>query len=106
MATKEEISDKLNLLLQPETDINFAKMSKEDLEQLTKLLADSTRLIQLGLKQLRNKARKEVLDRPLKEFLDSPIFEELKEKGRGGIFGLGILPAIFREEEPKKKPSH
>lgn len=101
VVTKEEISDRLNELLKIEID--FSKMTKEDLEALLKVVSEPATLIQLGLRGLRNKATKELLNRPLKEFLDSGFLEELTAKGRGGPLGFGILPAIFGERRKSEK---
>lgn len=100
MTTKEEISDKLNELLK--IDVDFSKMTREDLETLLKVVSEPATLVQLGLRGLRNKATKELLNRPLKEFFDSAFLEEIIQKNRGGPLGLGILPAILGERNKSK----
>ena len=101
MPTKEQISDKLNELL--ETTIDFSKLTKEDLESFVKIFADPSRLIQLGVKGLRNKAKKEILNRTLGDLLEKPVLEELRADD--GPFGFGILPRLFpNRRKSKSKP--
>lgn len=102
MSTKEELSSTLNLLLEPDVDIDFSKLSKEDLERLIKVLSEPSRLIQLGIKHLRNKARKEVLDRPLRDFFEVPLLEGIKSKGNGPL-GLGLFPIIIDKSQRLKQ---
>lgn len=105
MVTKEELSDKINEALHLEGEIDFSKMTKEDLEKLLEVLGNPSGLIQIGIKNLRAKARKEILERPLREFLEKPIIEDILagEKGKGGLLGLGILPHILRKREESKE---
>jgi len=96
MATKEELSERLNAILSLEDTIDFTKLTKEDLERLVKVVEDPSRLIQTGVKQLREKARREILERPLKELMDKPFIEGLLERDADkGPLGLGILPRIL-----------
>ena len=111
MATKEELSDRLNDLLGLEY-VDFAKMTKDDLEILLKVVAEPSNLIRIGWKNLRDKAKKEILEelmgRPL---LDDMLKDVLPKEGVGegkGPLGLGILPrarerfrGIFAEKESK-----
>ena len=93
MPTKAEISDQLNELLFLEDTIDFARMRKEDLETLLKAVADPSSLIRKGWKNLRDKARREVLE----ELMGHPFLDEVLKglsAGRGGPLGLGILPSI------------
>lgn len=92
--TKEELSDRLNEVLDLEDEIDFTRMTKEDLEKLVTAL-DPARLIQTGIKQLRSKARRDLLERPLKDLLDKPFLERLVERDEG-FLGLGFLPRILR----------
>lgn len=93
MATKEDLSDNLNELLG--TSVDFSKMSKEDLENLTNMLDEPGYLVQRGIKRFRKKATKEILERPLKELLDKSIVDDLKA-GKGGPFGFGLLPSVLK----------
>ena len=111
MVTKEELSDRLNELLGLEEMVDFAKMTKEDLETLLKTVGEPSNLIRIGWKNLRNKAKKEILEelmgRPL---LDEVLQDVLPKEGKAGKgpLGLGILPrarerfrGIFAEKESK-----
>lgn len=99
MPSKQQISDTLNALLK--TKIDFTKLSTIDLEALTSIFEDSTFLVQLGIMQFKNKAKKEVLERPLKDFLDRNFLEERMEKG--GLLGLGILPRVLEKAQQSRK---
>ena len=98
--TKEELSDRLNEVLDLEDEVDFTRMTKEDLERLVTAL-DPARLIQTGIKQLRSKARRDLLERPLKDLLDKPFLERIVEREEG-FFGLGILPRILRPNQSKE----
>lgn len=93
MVTKEDISEKINEIFG--IDLDFTKMTKEDLEKMLECL-EPTNLVKIGLMTLRNKARKEVLDRPLREFLASAVetTTEKSEEADKGPFGLGLLPKV------------
>jgi len=76
--TKEEISDKLNELLDLSDDpIDFTKLSKEDLTRLFDVLTTPATLISLIPQSVRDK----ILNRPLRELLEIPI----GALGEGGI---------------------
>ena len=94
MSTKEDLSEKMNELLALEDRIDFSKLTKKDLENLFKVLGDPTRLIQIGVRQLRSKARKEILERRLLEVMDKPLIEALLERENKGPLGLGIIPRL------------
>lgn len=97
MATKEELSDRLNGLLGAEDYIDFAKMTKEDLERLLKVVDDPSSLIRIGWKNLRDKAKKEILEELIgRPFLDEVLKGIPAEEGKGPL-GLGILPRILRK---------
>ena len=110
MATKQELSDRLNEILGLEY-VDFAKMAKEDLEILLKAVGEPSNLIRIGWKNLRDKAKKEILE----ELMGRPLLDDMlkdvlpKEGGEGkGPLGLGILPrarerfrGIFAEKESK-----
>ena len=98
--TKEELSDRLNEVLDLEDEIDFTRMTKEDLERLVTAL-DPARLIQTGIKQLRSKARRDLLERPLKDLLDKPFLERFIERDEG-FLGLGFLPRILRPNQSKE----
>jgi len=94
MATKEELSAKLNQILGLEDEIDFTKLPKSDLEKLIEVL-NPTNMIALGVKQIRTRAREQILERKIKDILEKPLVEGiLTEKREGGLLGLGILPAI------------
>lgn len=95
MATKEELSDRLNDLLGLEDSVDFTGMRKEDLERLLEVFVDPARLIQTGIKQLRSKARREILERPLKDLMDKPFLEGFLTERDKGPLGLGLLPRIL-----------
>ena len=90
MPTKAEISDQLNELLFLELD--FAKMRKHDLETLLKAIADPSSLIRKGWKNLRDKAKGEILE----ELMGRPFLDEVLKglSRKEGLFGFGILPSI------------
>lgn len=90
MVTKEELSDRLNELLKIEVD--FSKMTKADLKALINVFSDPSAIIELGIKQIRDKAKKEILEKRLGDILDLP------KKG-GGPLGLGILPTILNRDK-------
>jgi len=96
MVNKEELSDKVNLFLNLDDTIDFSGMKKEDLERFVEFLSDPSRLMQAGLKRMRDRVRGEILDRPLREFL------EVEKKDDKGPLGFGIIPrvkGIFRPPE-------
>ena len=94
MVTKEEISDMLNDILKTEVPIDFTKMNKGDLEVLLKILSDPTNLIQIGLKNLRNRAKKEILNLTLRDLRERSLLEDIV-KEEGGPLGLGLIPSIL-----------
>jgi len=96
VVTKEEISDELNDILKTEVPIDFAKMNKDDLEALLKMLGEPTKLIQIGVQNLRNKAKKEILNRTLGELLNKPILEEIMKEKMGWYPGK-ILKKVLRK---------
>lgn len=86
---KDELSEKMNELLDLDEEIDFTRLIKTDLEALYEFVSNSSNLIALGVKSLRGKVRKDLLERPLKDLLEVP------EDGEdGGPLGLGILPRI------------
>lgn len=97
MVNKGELSDKVNTFLSLDDTIDFSGMKKEELERFVEFLSDPSKLIQAGLKRMRDRVRGEILDRPLREFLEG----EKKDDDKGPL-GLGILPRIrevFRPPE-------
>ena len=96
MVTKEELSDQLNELLALEDTVDFAKMTKEDLETLLRTVGEPSNLIRIGWKNLRNKAKKEILE----ELMGRPLLDEVlkrvpaEEGGNKGPLGFGILPSV------------
>ena len=99
MVTKTELSDFLNDMLG--TTIDFSKLTKEDLESLKQFFSDPTALIQLGIKKLRDRTKKEILTITLGDILDKPVLEELRNQ-KGGPLGLGIVPRILELRKGKK----
>jgi len=110
MVTKEDLSDRLNDLLGTEDFIDFAKMTKEDLDRLMKVVGEPSNLIRIGWKNIRDKAKKEILE----EILGRPFLDEVlkggstKEEGKGPL-GFGIIPSvrknireIFSQKETKE----
>jgi len=101
MVNKEELSDKVNKFLSLDDTIDFSGMKKEDLERFVEFLSDPSKLIQAGLKRMRDRIRGEVLERPLKEFLDGLGTATESEEDKGPL-GLGIIPRfrrVFRQPE-------
>ena len=92
MPTKAEISDQLNELLFLEDTLNFAKMTKEDLETLLRTVGEPSNLIRIGWRNLRDKAKGEILE----ELMGRPFLDEVLKgiSRKEGILGLGILPSI------------
>jgi len=95
LVTKEDISDLLNDILKTEDPIDFTKMNKDDLEALLKILGEPTNLIQIGLKNLREKTKKEILNMTIRDLLNRSVLEEII-KDEGGPLGFGIIPSILR----------
>jgi hypothetical protein len=88
MPSKEELADHLRKILG--TDIEFEKLSKEDLEKLVKIFDNIASILKIAVAG----AREKILSKPLGELL------QLNEKG--GILGLGIIPSIFEKTKEKK----
>lgn len=95
-------------------DVQFEKLSKEELIKLWTVTTNMSTLAQVGVKNLKVKAQgqvREALEKPLKELLNTPRL--LKEGGllhtltQGeGILGLGIFKGILGEphqEKPKEE---
>ena len=111
MSTKADLADQINELLGLDLD-SLERMTKEDLEALKKLIAEPSNLIRVGWKNLRDKAKREILE----ELMERPLLDEVlkgvpaKEgKEDKGPLGLGILPrarerirGIFTEGEAKE----
>ena len=95
MPTKEELSDRVNEILGLGDPIDFSKMTKEDLESFLKTIKEPSNLIRIGWKNLKEKAKKEILEelieRPLVDVLKGLGKEEKEGKDKGPL-GLGILP--------------
>lgn len=99
MPAKEELCNAVSGILEVEL-ASLERMTNEDLEKLLAALKDPSKLIQTGIKQLRAKARSELLDKPLREFMDKPIFNLKNE--RNGPLGFGLLPKIFGKKTEEK----
>jgi len=89
--SKEEISRKLNEVLEIKPEVDFTKLTKEELDALVKALSDNRKLVRLGVTGLRKDTRDRVL---------GAVDEALGER-EGGIFGLGLLPEGKPGEEDK-----
>jgi len=108
---KTDLADQINELLGLDLG-SLEKMTKEDLETLLKLIGEPSQLIKIGWKNLRDKAKREILE----ELTGRPFLDEIlkgvpgKEEGENkGPLGLGILPrarervrGIFAEKETKE----
>lgn len=92
MATKEDIKFQINEILS--LDLDWSKMSKEDLEKLLNFVRDPYNLIKIGVKNVRGKVKKELME----EILGRPLVEELLTSTEAsedrGPLGLGVLPRI------------
>jgi len=94
--TKEDIKDQINEILS--LDLDWSRMSKEDLEKLLSFVRDPYNLIKIGVKNVRGKVKKEVME----EIMGRPLLEELLREttpeGEApedkGPLGLGILPRL------------
>lgn len=89
--SKEEISRKLNAALEISPEIDFTKLSKEELERLVGVMSDGKRLVRLGVTGLRKDTRDRIL---------GAVDEALGER-EGGLFGLGLLPKEGPEADDK-----
>lgn len=78
MATKEELSDKLSSIF--EIDLDFSKMTKDDLEKLVEQVSDPRLLIKLGLSHMKEKAKQEIMNRPIREIIESLSMPKEGEK--------------------------
>jgi len=103
MPTKEQINERLNELLGLEEPIDFTKLSKADMERLLEVLGNPSGLIQMGIKNLRARARREILERPIKDFMEKPIIEDILAGSREGPLGFGILPRILGRKRTATK---
>jgi len=113
MPTKEELSDRLNEILGLEDEVDFSKMTKEDLESLLKVIGEPSNLIRIGWKNARDKVKREILE----EILGRPFLDEILkgipakegEQEDKGPLGFGVIPRakarireIFTEKEAKE----
>jgi len=80
--SKEEISRRINDALEIRPEIDFTKLSKEELERFAVALSDSKKLVRLGVTGVRKETRDRIL---------GAVDEALGER-EGGLFGLGIIP--------------
>jgi len=80
--SKEDISRRLNQVLEIKPEIDFTKLSKEELDRLVAALNDSKKLVRVGVTGLRKETRDRIL---------GAVDEALGER-EGGLFGLGLLP--------------
>lgn len=97
MATKDQLSDQLNEFLGSEDYIDFAKMTKEDLEYLIKIVGEPSNLMRIGWKNLRDKAKREIMEELLGRPLLDEVLKGVSAKGEDkGLLGFGIVPSIRR----------
>ena len=101
MSTKSDLSDEINRILGLEKEIDFSKLSREDLQGLLDFFREPANLVSLGTKQLREKVRKEILDRPLRDFIEGGL-GGLEGEDRGPL-GLGILPSLMKRAQKKEE---
>jgi len=109
---KEDLADRINELLGLDLG-SLEKMTKEDLESLLKVIGEPSNLIRIGWKNLRDKAKKEILE----ELMGRPILDEIlkgvpakeEEREDRGPLGFGVIPRararireIFSEKEVKE----
>ena len=91
MATKSEIARKINRILG--LHLGFERLTKADLEKLHDFIKEPLNLVKLGVKNGRNKLRKDYLQRPVEEFLkgleERPLLN-IDLLPDDGILGLGI----------------
>ena len=59
MSTKENLSDQLNGILG--VNVEWSKLSREDLETLMKLFGDPVGIVQLGVKMMKEKTREDIM---------------------------------------------
>jgi hypothetical protein len=109
MSTKADLADKINELLGLNLE-SLEKMTKEDLEALLKVIGEPSQLIKIGWKNLRDKAKREILE----ELMGRPLLDEIlkgaaKEGEDRGPLGFGVIPKararireIFSEKEAKE----
>lgn len=89
--SKEEVSRRLNDVLEIKPEIDFTKLSKEELDRLVVTLSDPRKLLRI--------AGTGTTQRGL-ERLRAAVDEVLSER-KGGLFGLGLLPEGKSGEEDK-----
>lgn len=97
MSTKEDLSDQLNQLLG--VNVEWSKMSRENLETLVKLFGDPMGIVQLGIRMMKEKTREDIMGRKLGDVLSSSTILNLRERSRGGPLGLGILPGLLGQTD-------
>lgn len=113
METKEELSEKINELL--ETEIDFTKLTKEDLSTLLETVRNIKEATEFPLPIFKKPLRevlenKELLSRPLGDMTLGDILGNLV-KGRGerqSLFGFGIIPipgTILKRREKSETPT-
>jgi len=106
LVTKDELCDRICEILGVDID-SLTRMTKEDLELLLEVLDNPTRLIQIGVKRLRIKTKKELLERPIKDLLNRSFIDEiLGEQEDKGPLGFGILPTLFGRSTSKREEPH
>jgi len=96
LSTKEVLSDRLNELMDLEESVDFTKLNKREIEILLKIFENPQKLIRLGWKNLRDRAKKEILDEIMgRSFIDDLLKTALKKPKEGkGPLGFGLLPTI------------
>jgi len=77
---KEEISQRINELLQ--TKIDFTKLTNAELDQLTNALANVANVLQVAARAGR---------------------QRILSDSKGGLFGFGLLPGLLEEVEKRQQ---
>lgn len=110
---KEELADRLRQLLG--ADIEFERLSTNDLNKLYHILSNLQQLALVGVNALRMTLQSEGRNLKLSDLVgDKRLLGEngilSKMVGDNGILGLGILPNILRgpviEEEEEERPRY
>ena len=104
-ADKKDIADELRSLLG--TDIQFERLSLEDLNKLHAILNDVLRLALVGAQVLRNKVAMGMGTKLGDLLRDEKLFGEggiLGNLAQGdGILGLGLLPILIGSSPPAQR---
>lgn len=93
---KDELSGKLNDLLELEIEVNFKRLTKEDLEELYAFLSLPKNLVEVMRRAARGRVNEDFMNMKVKDFLEPG--------GEGeGPLGLGILPKLREKIHVRNK---